>query len=59
MSEIDHSRAAAIDLKPPLMGAIATVDLLIVTFESILHRAEMSPISDLSEYQAINAFDSY
>lgn len=27
--------------------------------ESVLHGAEMSSISDLSEYQAINAFDAY
>lgn len=38
--------------------AIATIRVPL-TLESVLHGAEMSSISDLSEYQAINAFDAY
>lgn len=38
--------------------AIATIRAPL-TLESVLHGAEMSSISDMSEYQAINAFDAY
>lgn len=38
--------------------AIATIRVPL-TLVSVLHGAEMSSISDLSEYQAINAFYAY